>query len=204
MTYITASRLYDYLQCPHKVWRDVYGPQEEKIKEDNPFVQLLWEKGVLHEKAIVEGIGDIIDVSEGSIDERFKKTLDEMKKGTPLIYQGVLKFNNLLGIPDLLKRVDGGKYIPIDIKSGKGMEGADEFDDGKPKKHYAIQLCLYVEILRELGFANSKKGLIRDITRNEVEYDLESPQGVRNTVTWWQEYETIKNSVERLLKEALS
>lgn len=123
-----------------------------------------------------------------------------MKKGTPLIYQGVLKFNNLLGIPDLLKRIDNGHYIPIDIKSGKGTEGSDEFDDGKLKKHYAIQLCLYVEILKELGFATSKKGLIIDITKNEVEYDLESPQGVRNVVTWWQEYESVKNSVGRLLR----
>jgi len=42
--FITASKLYDYLQCPHRVWRDVYGPQEEKM-ETNSFVKLLWEKG---------------------------------------------------------------------------------------------------------------------------------------------------------------
>jgi len=28
---IAASSLYDYIQCSHKVWRDIYGPQEEKI-----------------------------------------------------------------------------------------------------------------------------------------------------------------------------
>jgi len=39
--YITAARLYDYTQCPHRVWRDVHGPRNEKIKETNPFVQLL-------------------------------------------------------------------------------------------------------------------------------------------------------------------
>ena len=43
---ITASMLYDYIQCPHRVWRDAYGPQDEKIKETNPFVQLLWERGI--------------------------------------------------------------------------------------------------------------------------------------------------------------
>ena len=25
-TYITPSKLYAYLQCQHRVWRDVYGP----------------------------------------------------------------------------------------------------------------------------------------------------------------------------------
>ena len=33
MKTITGSKLYDYIQCPHKVWRDVYGPKEEKITE---------------------------------------------------------------------------------------------------------------------------------------------------------------------------
>ena len=36
-----------------------------------------------------------------------------------------------------------------------------------------------------------------------MEYDLESPQGVWNTVTWWQEYEGVKNSVERLLRNEI-
>lgn len=41
--HITASKLYDFMQCEHKVWRDEYGKQEEKSKETNPFVQLLWD-----------------------------------------------------------------------------------------------------------------------------------------------------------------
>ena len=36
--------------------------------------------------------------------EESDKTLEEMKNGTDLIYQGVLIYENLLGIPDLLKR----------------------------------------------------------------------------------------------------
>lgn len=33
MAYITASKLYDYIQCPHRVWREIYDPQKEKINE---------------------------------------------------------------------------------------------------------------------------------------------------------------------------
>lgn len=47
MPHITAAKLYDYTQCPHRIWRDIHGPQDEKIKETNPFVQLLWDSGVL-------------------------------------------------------------------------------------------------------------------------------------------------------------
>lgn len=69
--HITASKLYDFIQCPHRVWRDVYGPQEEKIKETNPFIQLLWDRGVLYEEEIILEIGEYLDLSKGSLDERF-------------------------------------------------------------------------------------------------------------------------------------
>ena len=199
--FITASKLYDFIQCPHKVWRDVYGPQEEKIDEKNPFIELLWEKGVLHEKKVISSISSFVDLSEGTIEERIDKTLAEIKKGAPLIYQGVLHYENLLGIPDLLRRMDNGQYFPIDIKSGKGFEGSDdsEEEEGMPKKHYAVQLALYVEILLNLSFASEKKGAVIDISGRELVYFLENAQGVRNTQTWWELYLAIKNNVSELL-----
>ena len=72
---ITASKLYDYIKCPHKIWRDIYGPQEEKIQETNPFVELLWQKGLQHEKRIVKQLGDFVDVTAGTFDERYQKTI---------------------------------------------------------------------------------------------------------------------------------
>jgi len=200
--YITASKLYDYLQCKHRVWRDIYGLQDEKIKETNPFVELLWQKGVQHEERIVGKIGEIADISEGSLDERFNKTIEAMKTNVPLIYQGVLKHENLLGIPDLLKRLPDGNYIAIDIKSGSGMEGVDEDEgeEGKPKKHYAVQLCLYTELLNILGFSTLKKGKIIDIHGDEVEYDLTASRGPRTPQTWWEFYEQVKKHVEFLMK----
>jgi uncharacterized protein len=202
MTYITASKLYDYLQCPHKVWRDVYGPQEEKIQETNPFIELLWEKGVKHEKNIVSKLGDFLDLKEGSIDERFQKTIEAMKNKTPLIYQGVLKHENLLGIPDLLKKLPDNSYMPIDIKSGTGYEGADEEtgDEGKPKKHYAVQLCLYNELLKKLGLATHNSGKIIDIHGKEVGYELTAQMGLKIKETWWEFYEKIKKHVDFLMK----
>lgn len=200
--YITASKLYDYLQCKHRVWRDIYGPQEEKIQETNPFVELLWQKGVQHEEKIVSKLGEITDLSEGSLDDRFKKTTEAIKSRIPLIYQGVLMHENLLGIPDLLKRLPEGNYIAIDIKSGSGMEGVDEDEgeEGKPKKHYAVQLCLYTELLNILGFSKLKSGKIIDIHGNEVDYDLTASRGPRTPQTWWEFYEQIKKHVEFLMK----
>lgn len=201
--YITASKLYDYTQCPHRIWRDKYGSQDEKIKETNPFVQLLWDRGVLHEENVIKEIGDFLDISDGSLDERFKKTLEAMKSGQKLIYQGVLKYENLLGIPDLLRRMPDESYIPVEIKSGMSLEGADEDagEEGKPKKHYAIQLCLYVELLKKLGFENKNIGRVIDIHFNEVDYNLNNPIGVRNKITFWEFYEDTKSQVGSLLND---
>ena len=125
-----------------------------------------------------------------------------MKNKVPLIYQGVLKHENLLGIPDLLKKLPDDTYMPIDIKSGMGVEGVDEEkgEEGKPKKHYAVQLCLYNDLLSRLGFANHKSGKIIDIHGKEVEYDLVAPQGVRTPETWWELYEKIKKYVDFLMQ----
>jgi len=200
MKYITASKLYDYLECPHRIWRDVYGPEEEKIKEVNPFVEMLWQKGIQHEDKIVSSLGNFLDLSDGSLEERFQKTIEAMKDKTPLIYQGVLIYENLRGAPDLLRLMPRGEYLPIDIKSGMGTEGIiDDEGNGKLKKKYAVQLALYIDVLRKLGFKNNFKGIILDIKGNEIEYELENKMGARTEETFWNFYKKIKIEVQELL-----
>jgi uncharacterized protein len=200
---ITASKLYDYTQCPHRVWRDVYGPQDEKIEEPNPFVQLLWENGITHEEAVVSDLGIYLDLQPGTYDERFKQTIRAMQDKTPLIYQGVLIYENMFGIPDLLKHLPDGQYVPIEIKSGRGFEGVDEEEGhaGRPKKHYAVQLALYSDLLNNLGFENRRFGQVIDIRTEEVDYDLNLPLGKRDSRTLWQFYEQVKNSVWSLIND---
>lgn len=199
--YITASKLYDYMQCPHRPWRDVWGPKEEKIQETNPFVEMLWKKGVQYEEDVIKKIGEYLDLSKGSIEDRFIQTTEAMKAKTPLIYQGVLISDNLRGIPDLLRKLPDGSYMPIDIKSGMGREGVDDEkgDEGKLKKHYAVQLALYSDCLLRLGFENNRQGIIYDINGNEVLYELDTPQGPRNKVTFWELYEDIREKVSLLI-----
>jgi len=197
---ITASKLYDYTQCPHRVWRDIYGPLSEKAQDINPFIQLLWDRGVIYEKEIIANIGQILDLSHGSFTERFAKTIEAMENKTPLIYQGVIIKNNMLGIPDILKLAPAGYYLPMDIKSGMGFDGEDEnSEDGKLKENYAVQLALYIDVLNQLGFENEKQGLILDVKGREVLYDLSSVIGKVKNITYWQLYENIKADVEALM-----
>lgn len=199
---LTASILYDYIKCPHRPWRDQYGPQDEKGADDNPFLQMLWERGVQHEAEVVAGIGPFADLHGGEIGQRFVRTADEMRKGTPLIYQGVLVHEDLLGIPDLLQRQYDGSYLPVDIKSGMGLEGADEDagEEGKPKKHYAVQLALYSEALQGMGVPTRRAGRIIDGERRHVEYDLNAPLGPRTPGSMWQHYQEAKARLMPLLR----
>ncbi|EKD25445.1 MAG: hypothetical protein ACD_80C00056G0007 [uncultured bacterium (gcode 4)] len=199
--YITPSKLYAYLQCEHRVWRDVYGPQDEKIKETNPFVEMLWEKGIQHEEKVIAKLGELLDLSSDDKNDQLTKTIEAMKASTPLIYHGYLRSKNLAGEPDLLRLQSDGTYIPIDIKSGRGLEGENEDDDvpGKPKTHYAVQLALYVEILTDLGFSREHTGIIYDIDSQETIYTLDSSMGPRTPSSWWQFYLKTKNAVAKLL-----
>lgn len=198
---ITASKLYNYLQCEHRVWRDANGPQEEKSKETNPFVQMLWDKGVGHEEKVVSGLGTVLNLKDGTEEGRIQQTLDAMRREVPLIYQGVVRSGDLLGIPDLLKRNGDGTYLPVDIKSGMGVEGVDEASEeiGKYKKHYAVQLALYSEVLIDVGFAKQHKGMIIDINSDEVIYELDLPMGARSSLTWWDFYLDTKIKASKLI-----
>jgi len=58
-TSITASMLYDFVQCPHRVTMDLF---EDFTKRDpiNPFVQLLWEKGNAFEQEVIVKGGTLV------------------------------------------------------------------------------------------------------------------------------------------------
>ncbi len=182
---ISASQLYDFVQCSHRIALDAFGDQSRR-DEPNPFLQLLWEQGVDHEANIVASLGITTDVKQVPIADRERETLAAMQRHDPLIYGGRLTSGDLIGEPDLLQLRNGG-YIPGDIKSGSGFEGDDS--DGKLKKHYAYQLAHYVFILDQLELGDgTREAFVIDRHGDRVPYVLTEPQGIRNTETWWDSY----------------
>ena len=194
---IEASQLYDYVQCPHRVYLDAFGDPSRR-DEPNAFVQLLWEQGIDYEAQIIATLGVTADMSVVPIEDREHETRLAMQRGEQLIYQGRLTSGDRLGAPDLLERRGGG-YIAGDIKSGSGFEG-DE-DEGKLKKHYAVQLGHYANILDLEGLGVSHETFVIDRSGARVPYVLDEPQGVRNTTTWWEVYLGVEDSIRGLLSQ---
>jgi len=187
---ITASMLYDYIHCPHRVYLDLYGDSQEKDRV-NPFVQLLWERGTLYETEVISGVEETFtDLSKLPDQEREQATLEALQQGDHLIYGGRLRHGDLLGIPDILRKEEEG-YIAGDIKSGAGLEGVSDLENGKPKKHYAVQLALYTDLLEQLGVSAGRRAFVWDVHGKEIIYDFTEPQGKRTPETWWEFYEKI-------------
>ena len=185
MTAITASMLYDLIVCPHRVLMDTFTDPARR-DPPSPFMQLLWEKGALYETDVIANLEvPFTYLSAYDNEERERRTEDAMRRGVELIYAGRIRADGLLGDPDLLRR-EGSVYIAGDIKSGAGTEGPEDLS--KPKKHYAVQLALYTDILERLGFSAGRRGFIWDIHGKEVAYDFTLPQGPRTPRTLWQEY----------------
>ena len=93
---ITASILYDLVQCPRRVALDLFGDPAER-DEISPFVKMLWERGSLYERDVIEG-GDVplLDLSHAEGAEKERLTLEAMRRGEPLIYGGRIAADELI------------------------------------------------------------------------------------------------------------
>jgi len=202
MVPITASMLYDFVACPHRVSMDLFADPADR-DDISPFVQLLWDRGFAHEQAVIAGLQmPFLDLSNVSAADKERLTLEAMDRGEPLIYSGRISANGLLGIPDLLRREERG-YVAGDIKSCSGEEGGSDDDgEGKPTKHYAVQIALYTDILEQLGRSAGRRAFIWDIHGSEVPYDLAALNGVRNPNSLWQDYQECLAKVRAIVSGA--
>ena len=191
--------LYDLVSCPHRVAMDLFA---DPVQRDapNPFIQLLWEKGSLFEKQVIEGLEvPFTDLSLAAGDEKERLTLEAMQRGDSLIYSGRLQAAGLLGDPDLLRK-EGDGYVAGDIKSGSGAEGPE--DRSKPKKHYAVQLALYTDVLERKRLSAGRRAFVWDINGEEVIYNFDDLYGKRNPRTLWQDYQACLSEATSIVDQA--
>ena len=192
--------LYNLVACPRRVHLDLFGDPLRR-DEVSPFISMLWARGALYEQQLMSRVGErVLDLSQAEPEERERLTLEAMHEGVELIYAGRIVAEDLVGVPDLLRRESKG-YRPIDIKSGRGWAGSESDRDGKPKLDYAVQLAIYVDILEQLGFSAGRFGAIWDIDGAEVVYRLDEARTAKSARTLWQEYNTCLATARSIVAE---
>ncbi len=139
---------------------DAFGNPTER-DPPNPFVQLLWHRGMLHAREVMQDRRmPVLDLSASRGEEKERRTQEALEEGAPFIYGGEIGADDLLGAPGLLRR-EGGGYVASDIKSGASEEGPEEHR--RLKVHYAVQLALYTGRLGAERLSAGRRGFIWDI-----------------------------------------
>lgn len=141
MQVLSASRLNDFLGCPHQAALSLAGIKPEG--EADATLELIRAKGFEHEAAVLarleEAYGPAERIpSDGSLADRVRQTRQAIERGATLIYQGALTKDAWLGYPDFLIRLGAGTatFVPEDAKLSRRAKG-----------EHILQLGIYAELL---------------------------------------------------------
>jgi predicted RecB family nuclease len=132
MLRLTATDFYTYFRpskCELRIYLKSIGMLEGP---PGPFAEILFKLGDRHEKAHLAAFPEYEDLSEGTIQSRIKRTKLEIQKGTPVLYQAVLRSEcklkgitcEIVGEPDFLVR-QGNDYIICDSKLSRRIDEKD-------------------------------------------------------------------------------
>lgn len=146
----SASDLVAFLECEHSTTLDLLDLETPIVRaEVDDESALLHEKGLGHERRYLEELRGrhtaITDLSSvKSRDERIEATVEAMRQGVDIVYQGALRSGNLIGYPDFLRRVAARSnfgdwsYEVVDTKLARSA-----------KTKFIVQLSAYSQCLQE-------------------------------------------------------
>lgn len=173
MIRLTASDFYTYFRpskCEIRIYLKSIGMEEGP---PGPFEEVLFKLGERHEKAHLATFQEFADLQKGTLEERVDKTTQEIKKGTPVLYQAVLKSEcklgemncEIVGEPDFLV-LQENDYIICDSKLSRRI---NEKDHPEILRQLEIYGWLYEQTFGKPPMALHVHSGIGDIV--EVPYD---------------------------------
>jgi uncharacterized protein len=167
MHLLSASRLNDFLGCPHQtaLWLAGIKPEDEA----DATLQLVRDKGFEHEAAVLarlEGLHGPAEriPSDGSLADRARLTREAIERGAKLIYQGALTKAAWLGYPDFLVRNGSAQTMDLQPEDAKLSR--------KAKGEYVLQLGIYAELLEALFGFRVQGGTIHVAAGDPQSFDL--------------------------------
>lgn len=139
----TATDLSSYLACPHLTLLNrltaLGGPKPPAF--DDPAIEVLRQRGLEHERDYLEDVEeDVVEIDGRDVGA----TLEAMRAGAAVIYQGALQYEGWFGLPDFLTRVDRPSdlgewsYEVVDAKLAREAKGGA-----------LLQLLVYADLLEQ-------------------------------------------------------
>jgi uncharacterized protein len=152
---LSASDLVGHLNCHHLTGLDIAVANGvlKKPKIWDPLLEILRERGALHEQGYVEHLRKsghaVVFIGGVGVDQAaVSQTIDAMKAGSDIIVQGAFRAEGWGGRTDVLRRVDtpsdlgSWSYEVIDTKLARETKGGT-----------VLQLCLYSNLVASVqGF----------------------------------------------------
>lgn len=142
---ITGSHVYAYLKCARQAALDLTQPRSER-RPPHPWEEFSLGRGRTFEAEYVAGLEPAVPAyPERDFTAGAQATLALLRQGVPWIHQGVLLHGDRLGIPDLLRRVEGRSelgehhYEVVDVKTS-----------GRPRGEQILQVVFYARLLAEV------------------------------------------------------
>jgi len=152
---LSATDLSHFLSCRHLTALDlavIHRAREKPHRPDDPLLELLWKRGMDHEKAYVETLRrdgrevlDLNGIPRNQADQAIAQTLDAILAGADVIVQAALRHESWFGYADMLVRNDreselgAWSYEVIDTKLARETRAGT-----------VLQLGLYSAMLAEI------------------------------------------------------
>ena len=152
----SVSDLINFFRCPRLLFLNHFGDKALKLAPSD-FLRRLWKLGRNYESTVTDFFKyEKPKYKVGDYEKGLEETLKLMKAGAEAIYQGVLKNDELVGIPDFLIKAKGHSllgdyyYYAVDIKGATTS-----------KERYLFQLASYSYLLGDIqGFTPLYGGLL--------------------------------------------
>jgi predicted RecB family nuclease len=163
---LSATDLARYSGCAQRTWLDRLKALELATPDhfDDPRLDLLRQRGYEHERALLEGFEHegkrVVRFPQLAKDERCpegwarraSETLEAMRAGPDVIYQGTLYDGRWLGFPDFLIR----EQRPSDLGAWS-YEVADAKLAREAKAQAVLQTCVYSAMLARVQCAEPER-----------------------------------------------
>ncbi|MCK4395482.1 TM0106 family RecB-like putative nuclease [candidate division WOR-3 bacterium] len=170
---LIVDNIYDYFRPSICEKRLYYRYKGEEETPPGPFEEVILMLGKRHEENHINSLGEYVNVSNLPREQRSQKTKELIQNNIPIIYQGILTFDEIInnsqvqiiGIPDIMILEDSS-YIIRDCKLARHA-------DDKRHPEILAQLQVYGYLYeKNTGKKPAKlEALLGDSSIIEITYD---------------------------------